>query len=50
MAAIVCYDCTDELSFISAEQWIKEFKLKSRPDAPVLVVANKWDLYNGAET
>ena len=50
MAAIVCYDCTDEMTFKSAEQWIKEFQHLARPNAPVLLVANKWDLYNGAET
>ena len=44
MGAIVCYDCTDEISFTNAETWMKEFRQMSRPNASIVLVANKIDL------
>jgi small GTP-binding protein len=44
MGAIVCYDCTDETSFTNAETWMKEFRQMSRPNASIVLVANKIDL------
>ncbi len=49
MGAIICYDCTDERSFTSAEQWIKDFKKMANEAAPVILVANKIDLRETSE-
>ena len=44
MGAIVCYDSLDQKTLKSAETWIEEFRAKARPNAPVVLVANKIDL------
>ena len=44
MGAIVCYDSLDEKSFVNADTWISEFRLKAKEDAPVVLVATKIDL------
>lgn len=49
MGAIICYDCTDERSFTSAEEWIKDFKKMANEVAPVILVANKIDLREKSE-
>ena len=42
--AIVCFDCTDQATLISAKLWIDQFRSKSAPDTPVMLVACKADL------
>ena len=44
MGAIICFDCTSEQSLKSAKTWIKDFRDKARPGAPILLVATKLDL------
>lgn len=47
MGAVVCYDCSDEVTFKNAENWIIDYTNKSREDAPKILVANKCDLKFG---
>ena len=46
MGAIVVYDVTDENSFDSVSHWIEEFRTKAPQGAPIVLVANKQDLYD----
>lgn len=43
MGAVVCYDCLDMESFKNADTWMTEFSTKARPNAPMILVANKKD-------
>jgi len=45
MGAIVCYDCMDENTFNNAETWMVEFGSKAKDDAPMILVANKKDMF-----
>ena len=44
--AIVCYDCTEPATLLSAKGWIELFRSKAAPDIPVMLVACKADLLN----
>ena len=46
MGAIVVYDVTDENTFDSASHWIEEFRTKARQGAPIILAANKMDIYD----
>lgn len=50
MGAVVCYDCTDQTTFDNAETWMKEFRLKAREGAPIILAANKKDLLDSDKT
>ena len=41
--ALICYDCMVPETLNSAETWIKDFKERSAPDTPVILVACKSD-------
>ena len=42
--AIVCYDCTEPSTLLSAKSWIEEYRQKSAQDTPIILVACKADL------
>ncbi len=44
MGAIICYDCTSEVTFNNLNQWIGDFRDKAPQGAPILIVATKEDL------
>ena len=46
MGAVVVYDVTDAATFESATHWIEEFRTKAKQGAPIILAANKMDLYN----
>ena len=47
--AIICYDCSSELSLSNAVNWINDFRERAKPEAPVLLVACKLDLHGKGE-
>ena len=42
--AIIVYSITDQGSFESIDQWLKELKLNSSPDIKIFLIGNKVDL------
>lgn len=42
--AIICYDCTSKETFDNAKLWIEEFRTKTTPTTPIILVACKGDL------
>ena len=42
--AIICYDTTEAQTLKNAERWIKDFRERSNPNTPVVLVACKADL------
>ena len=47
--AIIVYSITDQSSFESIDQWLKELKLNSSPDIKIFLIGNKIDLEDKRE-
>ena len=47
--AIIVYSITDQFSFESIDQWLKELKLNSSPDIKIFLIGNKIDLQDKRE-
>ena len=47
--ALICYDCTHEETLASARDWIKDFRERSNPNTPVILVACKQDLLESSQ-
>ena len=47
--AIIVYSITDQSSFESIDQWLKELKLNSSPDIKIFLIGNKIDLQDKRE-